>query len=145
MKLSDSVGCAWIVAARSSARSAFSTASAPSAISSPAPGPTSPTPRTRPEAGSITSFVSPSERPRGAAALTPGAPPARIRADARGLEPQPLALRPAPHGHQHPVEGLAFAPLEARLDAGPAVRELGHASAQVDGGEQPLDTAGPGA
>src|SRR5439155_276788 len=47
MRVSDSVGWVWIVAARSSAVSAASTARAPSAISSPAPGPTIPTPDTR--------------------------------------------------------------------------------------------------
>ena len=67
MNVSESVGCAWIVAARSSASAAVSTASAPSAISSPAPGPTTPTPSTRPDSGSTISLVSPSERPRVAA------------------------------------------------------------------------------
>src|SRR5438309_2009709 len=64
MSVSDRVGWAWIVAARSSTVSAVSTASAPSAISSPAPGPTMPTPRTRPVSPSATSLVSPSARPR---------------------------------------------------------------------------------
>src|SRR5713226_1471095 len=53
MRVSDSVGWVWIVTARSSAVSAASTARAPSAISSPAPGPTMPTPSTRPVSASL--------------------------------------------------------------------------------------------
>src|SRR5439155_1670600 len=67
MRVSDNVGWVWIVTARSSAVSAVSTARAPSAISSPAPGPTIPTPSTRPVSGSTMSFVSPSLRPSVAA------------------------------------------------------------------------------
>ena len=47
---------------RSVASAAISTASTPSAISSPAPAPTMPTPRTRSVSGSMTSFVRPSGR-----------------------------------------------------------------------------------
>src|SRR5215472_8450301 len=67
IRLSDSVGCAWMVTARSSAVTAVSMASAASAISSPAPGPTMPTPITRLEAASTISLVSPSLRPMVAA------------------------------------------------------------------------------
>src|SRR5258705_5806148 len=63
MSDSDSVGWAWMVSARSSASNAVSIASAPSAISSPAPGPVMPTPRIRPDSGSASSFVTPSDRP----------------------------------------------------------------------------------
>src|SRR5262245_25514234 len=48
ISVSDSVGWAWMVTARSSAVTAVSTASAASPMSSPAPGPTTPTPSSRP-------------------------------------------------------------------------------------------------
>src|SRR5882672_7845750 len=63
IRVSDRVGWVWIVAARSSTVIAVSTASAPSAMSSPAPGPTIPTPSTRPVSGSARIFVRPSLRP----------------------------------------------------------------------------------
>ena len=52
ISVSLSVGCAWIVSATSRATAAVSTASVPSAISSPAPAPTIPTPNTRSVFGS---------------------------------------------------------------------------------------------
>ena len=55
-------GCGWIVSLRSAAVAPISTASTASAISSPAPGPTMPTPRTRSVFGSMTSLVTPSVR-----------------------------------------------------------------------------------
>ena len=67
IRLSERVGCAWMVSARSSRVTALSMASAASAISSPAPGPTIPAPMTRPDAASTTSLVSPSLRPMVAA------------------------------------------------------------------------------
>src|SRR5581483_5260783 len=62
--VSDSVGCGWIVSATSFARAAISIASVPSAINSPAPAPTMPTPSTRSLAGSRMSLVMPSVRSR---------------------------------------------------------------------------------
>src|SRR5919197_1516060 len=56
-----------MVAATSSAVRPHSTASVPSAISSPAPGPTIPTPSSRPDSGSAMSLVRPSARPSVAA------------------------------------------------------------------------------
>src|SRR6266850_335049 len=56
-----------MVSATSSASKAVSTASAPSPMSSPAPGPTIPTPSTRPVSGSTISLVRPSLRPSVAA------------------------------------------------------------------------------
>ena len=55
-------GAAWIVILRSDAVAAISTASTPSAISSPALTPTMPTPSTRSVPGSMISLVSPSLR-----------------------------------------------------------------------------------
>ena len=52
-----------MVTATSSTSAAVSTASVASAINSPAPGPTMPTPSTRPDEASATSLVRPSERP----------------------------------------------------------------------------------
>src|SRR5205814_10603712 len=49
--VSDNVGWGWIVSATSFASAAISIASVPSAMSSPAPGPTIPTPSTRSVAG----------------------------------------------------------------------------------------------
>src|SRR5688572_6172778 len=45
ISVSDIVGCGWIDSLRSVASAAISTASTPSAMSSPAPAPTMPTPR----------------------------------------------------------------------------------------------------
>ena len=60
--VSVSVGCGWMVSLRSVAVAPISIASTPSAISSPAPGPTRPTPSTRSVSGSRISFVRPSVR-----------------------------------------------------------------------------------
>src|SRR5882724_1315053 len=62
--VSESVGCGWMVIAMSLARAAISTARTPSAISSPAPAPTMPTPSTRSLCGSRISLVIPSVRSR---------------------------------------------------------------------------------
>src|SRR6266850_916188 len=67
ISVSESVGCVWMVSARSSASSAASTASAASAMSSPAPAPAMPAPSRRPDSGSTISFVTPSLRPSVAA------------------------------------------------------------------------------
>ena len=61
--VSESVGCAWMVIARSVATAAISIASMPSAIISPAPAPTMPTPSTRSVFGSKRILVRPSVRP----------------------------------------------------------------------------------
>ena len=63
MTVSDNVGCGCIVHWMSDATAAISMASTPSAINSPAPAPTIPTPNTRSVSGSMISLVRPSLRP----------------------------------------------------------------------------------
>src|SRR5207249_1962825 len=60
--VSVSVGCGWMDSLRSVAFAPISMPRTPSAISSPAPGPTRPTPSSRSVSGSSTSFVRPSVR-----------------------------------------------------------------------------------
>src|SRR6478752_3738650 len=62
--VSERVGWGWMVNATSLASAAISIASTPSAIISPAPAPTMPTPSTRSVCGSSISFVIPSGRSR---------------------------------------------------------------------------------
>src|SRR5581483_2774555 len=62
--VSESVGCGWMVSATSFASAAISIARVPSAISSPAPAPTIPTPSMRSVEGSMISLVIPSVRSR---------------------------------------------------------------------------------
>ena len=73
----ESVGWAWMVILRSDAVAAISTASTPSAISSPALTPTMPTPSTRSVPGSMISLVRPSLR--STVVARPGRAPRELR------------------------------------------------------------------
>src|SRR5207237_532346 len=119
MRPSESVGWAWMVRARSSAVTAVSTASEASAISSPAPGPTMPTPSTRLVAASTTSFVRPSLRPMLAA-----------RPEA--------AHRPPADGNEDAIEGQALLTLDGGLDRAAGLLQPRHLRLQENGREHLL-------
>src|SRR5207244_67865 len=128
MRVSDSVGWVWIVAARSSAVSAASTARAPSAISSPAPGPTIPPPSTRPasaSAGRAAAGAGAGPRASGGAAARGG------RGTRRG-ETQLGAGGAAPARDAPVPEGDCVLLAEARLDLRFLLVERRHLRAETD-------------
>src|SRR5437867_4203699 len=103
-------------------------------MSSPAPGPTMPTPRTRPESGSAMSFVRPSLRP------SVKARPAAAHSGA--LETQSSTGRPPADRDERAVESCDAVAVEARLDRRASFDERRHSGAEADLGEELLAPAG---